>query len=371
MTRPIKKAALLALLIAFSASTMLFTSCGGDDPDKPIIGGPDTTAPVKLITCTVETPDNQANIVIGTQMPIVVKSSYPERTIVQVKYFVDKDLVGTTDTAHTFLWDTNGVLGGQHVIRAEAEYDDGTIGTQRRVIKIVSDTTPSQQSYRIVNTFPHDPTSYTQGLVYADGILYEGTGLNKESKLAKVDIKTGKALQKIDLDDAYFGEGIAVMNNKIYQLTWVRQTCFVYDKGNLGELRRFQFASEGWGLTHNGEHLIMSDGTSKLKFLDPETFEEKRRIVAITDLGEVDSLNELEWINGEIWANVYQTDVIIRIDPENGKVLGVINMEGLLTPQQRALESVDVLNGIAYDSINNRIFVTGKKWPSLFEVVVQ
>jgi glutamine cyclotransferase len=222
-------------------------------------------------------------------------------------------------------------------------------------------------TYRVVNVYPHDPGAYTQGLVYEDGIFYEGTGLRGRSSLRKVDLETGQVLQFLPLADLYFGEGIAVLADDIYQLTWKSGIGLVYDKDSFGLLRVFTYPGEGWGLTHDGQRLVMSDGTPALRFLDPETLQETGQVKVSYEGRPVWALNELEYVKGEIYANIWKTNTIARIDPKTGKVIGLIDLEGLLEPQGYD-GPVDVLNGIAYDAKGNRLFVTGKLWPMLFEI---
>ncbi|MER3437948.1 MAG: glutamine cyclotransferase [Chloroflexota bacterium] len=224
-------------------------------------------------------------------------------------------------------------------------------------------------SYRVIRAYPHDPDAFTQGLVYDGGVLYEGTGLQGRSSLRRVDLETGRVLQNVSLDSAYFGEGIALFGERIYQLTWKSHICFVYDKTTFTLLGTFSYTGEGWGLTSDGQHLIMSDGTSTLAFRDPDTFAIVRQIEATDHGTPITRLDELEYIEGEIWANVWQTDRIARIDPRTGKVLGWLDLTGLLSPADQAGRTVDVLNGIAYDATEGRIFVTGKLWPVLYHVV--
>lgn len=233
-----------------------------------------------------------------------------------------------------------------------------------------TDATIPVFTYEIVNTYPHDPDAFTQGLVYdAGGFLYEGTGLRGESSLRKVDLETGEVLQIHRLADQYFGEGIAVYDGRIAQLTWQSNVGFVYDKNSFEQTSEFEYSTEGWGLTHDGDRLIMSDGTATLHFLDPLTFEERGRVNVHDASGPITRLNELEYIDGEVYANVWQTDRIARINPETGQVTAWIDLTGLLPQEERAqLDRVDVLNGIAYDAANDRLFVTGKWWPTLFEI---
>ena len=221
--------------------------------------------------------------------------------------------------------------------------------------------------YRIVNTYPHDPRAFTQGLVFADDVLYEGTGLRGQSSLRKVDLKTGSILRVRQLAAHFFGEGITIYGNRVIQLTWRAKVGFVYDIRTFQLLDTFNYPTEGWGITHDGRSLIMSDGTSTLYFLDPQSFQQVNRLEVHTKDGPVSKLNELEYVQGEIYANVWKTDRIARISPETGEVVGWIDLEGLLRPEDRN-RRFDVLNGIAYDVKNDRLFVTGKLWPKLFEI---
>ena len=221
--------------------------------------------------------------------------------------------------------------------------------------------------FRIVNTYPHDPRAFTQGLVFVDGILYEGTGLRGRSSLRKVDLKTGNILLARQLPARFFGEGITSYGNKLIQLTWRARVGFVYDRQTFQLLQRFNYPTEGWGITHDGNSLIMSDGTSTLYLLDPRTFREVGRLHVHDMDGPVSRLNELEYVRGEIYANIWRTDRIAKISPQTGAVVGWIELEGLLSPEDQNGQ-VDVLNGIAYDAKNDRLFVTGKLWPKLFEI---
>lgn len=223
--------------------------------------------------------------------------------------------------------------------------------------------------YKVVRVFPHDANAYTQGLVYHNGFLYEGTGLNGRSSLRKVKLETGEVVQKIDLAPDYFGEGITIYKKEILQLTWKAQTGFVYNLSDFHFLHQFSYPGEGWGLTTGSDgEIFMSDGTADIRVLDGETLKEKRRIT-VRDEGNmpVRELNELEFVRGEIFANVWQTDRIARISPQTGKVLGWIDLSGLLEFSQRS-DPDAVLNGIAYDAATNRLFVTGKLWPKLFQI---
>ncbi|MFT7724032.1 MAG: glutaminyl-peptide cyclotransferase [Roseateles sp.] len=224
---------------------------------------------------------------------------------------------------------------------------------------------PPVQGYQVVNSYPHDPGAFTQGLFFHDGFLYEGTGLHGRSSIRKVALETGRVVQAVELPAEFFGEGITVWGDRLIGITWQEQTAFVLDLKTFKLWRKFSYAGEGWGLTQNGRELIMSDGSAELRFLDPLSFRELRRVRVTADGRPVTQLNELEWVEGEVFANVWQSDRIARIDPRTGKVAGWIDLAGLL-PQRSG--SDDVLNGIAYDARAKRLFVTGKLWPKLFEI---
>jgi glutaminyl-peptide cyclotransferase len=222
-------------------------------------------------------------------------------------------------------------------------------------------------SYEVVHAWPHDRGAFTQGLVVRNGNFIESTGLNGESSLREVEITTGRILKQVTVPREYFAEGCVVFGGKIYQLTWQNHKGFIYDADTFGPLGEFRYDGEGWGLTTDGQSLILSDGTNRIRFLDPATFQVTRTIAVLADGKPVERLNELEFIRGEIFANVWQTDQIVRIDATTGMVRGTIDFTGLLAAQDRAPDT-DVLNGIAYDAAADRLFITGKRWPKVFEV---
>lgn len=219
--------------------------------------------------------------------------------------------------------------------------------------------------YKVVKAYPHDPEAFTQGLFFHDGFLYESTGLHGRSSIRKVEIETGRVVQAVQLPDEFFGEGIARWGDRLIGITWQEQTAFVLDLKTFKLWRKFSYPGEGWGITQNDRELVMSDGTPELRFLDPATFKETRRLRVTADGRPVAMLNELEWVDGEIWANIWQNERIARINPKTGAVTAWIDLTGLL-PGRRG--SDDVLNGIAYDAARKRLFVTGKLWPKLFEI---
>jgi len=222
--------------------------------------------------------------------------------------------------------------------------------------------------YEIVRSYPHDPNAYTQGLFFRQGFLYESTGLEGRSSVRKVRLETGEVLQGINLPAEVFGEGIVDWGDQVIGITWKNQLGYVLKLDGFAFVKRFSYAGEGWGLTRNNLEIIQSDGTAELRFVDPQTLQEKRRLKVTADGRPVDQLNELEWVDGEIYANVWQTDKIARIDPKTGKVLGWIDLAGLLPKAERAASNADVLNGIAYDPVTKRLFVTGKLWPKLYQI---
>jgi glutaminyl-peptide cyclotransferase len=225
-----------------------------------------------------------------------------------------------------------------------------------------------EYTYEVVHAYPHDPGAFTEGIFYLDGYLYEGTGMEKESSIRKVRLETGEVVQKHDLPEQYFGEGIINWKDRLIELTYKSQVGFIYDLAGLTVRKQFEYPGEGWALTQDGKRLIMSDGTPELRFWDPETLQETGRLT-VTEYGQpLKNVNELEWVNGEIYANVWLTNRVVRIDPGTGKVVGSIDLSGLLNPNDAAQGQPDVLNGIAYDAKGDRLFVTGKRWPKLFEI---
>ena len=220
----------------------------------------------------------------------------------------------------------------------------------------------------VIHTYPHDPTAYTEGLFYLDGYLYESTGLEQHSSIRKVKLETGAVLQKLDIPPQYFGEGIVNWNRRLISLTWKSHIGFIFDLATFKRQRQFRYDGEGWALTQDGKQILMSDGTPQIRFINPQTLKETGRITVTLDGKPVRNVNELEWVKGEIYANVWQTDWILRIDPHDGRVVGLINLAGLLRPSDRIPGQTDVLNGIAYDAKGDRLFVTGKNWPKLFEI---
>ena len=262
----------------------------------------------------------------------------------------------------------NQKLGNQTL--TASIYFEGKFTDISTSFSIYASREPQILNYKIINTYPHDINAYTQGFEFYNGILLEGTGQYKESTLRKTDYKTGKISQQIKLDDTYFGEGITVLNGKIFQLTWKEKTGFIYDANTLALEKKFSFETDGWGLTNDGKKLYMSDGSEKIYILDPTTLKVIDFICVYTAGSKIESINEMEWINGKIWANIYQKDVIAVIDPITGSVENVINCVDLKNKVTQHPE-VDYFNGIAYNPATKTYFVTGKNWDKTFELVIK
>ncbi len=233
---------------------------------------------------------------------------------------------------------------------------------------LASAATP-EYTYKVIHVWPHDPTSFTEGLEYRGGFLYESTGEEGHSVVRRIKVETGQVVQEIKLEPRFFGEGITILKDQMIQLTYRTQLGFVYDLATLKQKRTFIYPGEGWGLTNDGSRIFMSDGSAQIRVWDGATLKELKRITVHDDNGPVERVNELEWVAGELYSNVWQTDTLLRISPADGRVLGRVNLAGLLTPAERQ-GKVDVLNGIAYDAARGRLFVTGKWWPKLFEIQI-
>lgn len=306
---------------------------------------------------------NLKSIMLGDTLKLSLNN--PKKLeIKSVSYQLDDQAIDDTKILSTI-----GL--GEKIITATVNHGDQT-ETITKTIQIFNNVIPSIYDYDIVNTYPHDITSYTQGLEFHNGELYESTGQRKESKLRKVNFETGEILKNIDLDDQYFGEGLTILNQKIYQLTWQAKTGFIYDVDTFEKLSSFKYgkSKEGWGLCNDGKQLYKSDGTEKIWMLNPENLTEQSHIEVYTEKGKIPSLNELEWIEGKIFANIYQRNGVVIINPNTGGVEGVIDFKPLrkLVTQHPEL---DVLNGIAYHPERKTLFVTGKNWDKLFEVRIK
>ena len=293
-----------------------------------------------------------------------------DKAVNSVQFFVNGKEIASEGASTKINTSDYGV--GKHQISALVFYPEKS-KKENSFFEVLASEAPVVYGYNIINEYPHDIKAYTQGLEYHNGFLYETTGRRGQSTLRKVEIKTGKVLQQVSLDKKYFGEGMTIFNNKIYWLTWQGKKGFVYNLDTFKQEKEFKFnkSVEGWGFTHNDTDLIKSDGTHKIWFLDAETLKEKKSIQVYTNKYAVDNLNELELINGKIYANKYQQNAIVIIDPTTGIVEGIANLKSLkkeMEKTQKLVPQDEVLNGIAFDAENNRLFVTGKHWGKLFEI---
>ena len=260
-------------------------------------------------------------------------------------------------------------MTGRKPVKAVA-YTSGTTQSVTRFVIIYSDSAPKRFSYKLVNSYPHDPGAFTQGLFFHDGIIYEGTGQENGSTLRTAELETGRVIRQHTLDPSLFGEGITLYNDRIFQVTWQNKVGFVYNRSDFRQINKIYYQGEGWGLTTIGDRIVRSDGTNILYFHEPEMFDAVSRLEVYDNEKKVDQLNELEYINGEIWANIWMTDLIARIDPLTGKVNSYVDLSRLFPEAKRREVNADVLNGIAWDKLTGRIFVTGKRWPGLYEIEV-
>jgi len=295
------------------------------------------------------------------------KNSVPD----SVRIWFDGQLVTTIKSApYEFTVASSEITRtGRKSIKATAYRSKNKSQTITRFIVVYSDTKPKRNGFKVIHTYPHDAGAFTQGLIYADKIFYEGTGQPGLSNLRKVEPATGKVIVQVNLESPLFGEGIAITGEKIFQLTWQSKVGFVYDKSSLKQIGKIYYQTEGWGLTTLGNKLVMSDGTNIIYFREPDQFGVVSQIEVYDDEKKVEKLNELEIINGEIWANIWETSLIARIDPGSGKVISYIDLKGIISDSETDT-SVNFLNGIAYDPETKRIFVTGKNWPKLFEISI-
>ena len=308
---------------------------------------------------------------LGTDINVNLQTKLKDGSIDQIEISVDgKHITTSKILTNSFIYKTTDFGVGKHIIKVSATKSDGLSGDNYEEIFVTSDIKPTQYTYQVVAVYPHDATRFTQGLEFHDNVLYEGTGQEKSSFIFQTDLKTGKKIKEYKLEDQYFGEGITILNNKIYELTYKHQIGFIYDLNTFKLLNTWKYRFlEGWGLANDGHSLIMSDGTENVYFINPDTFREERKIQVCNEYNIVKNINELEYIKGEIWANIWTTDNLVIIDPKTGKITGEVNLKGLSgTILQSQRESLDVLNGIAWNPVTDKIYVTGKWWPKLFEI---
>lgn len=332
------------------------------------IVSPDRNAPARLIKMVA--PEENAECRLRNEIRVILEPENMNRQPDSILLTFEGKKIMTMKSSP---WECNipsssTLTTGRKSVKATA-FKDGKTSVVTRFVIVYSDTPPERCSYKVVKSYPHDREAFTQGLLYHNGSLYEGTGQQAESSLREVELATGKVIRILNLKSDLFGEGITLYRNNIYQVTWQSKIGFVYDRETFRQIKRIYYQSEGWGLTTIKDQIVMSDGTNVIYFMDPESFTVTSRLEVYDNVMLVDSLNELEYINGEIWANIWMKDIIARIDPESGKVIAYIDLGGILDDPGTDT-SVNVLNGIAFDAENNRIFVTGKNWPRLFEIKV-
>lgn len=349
------------------AAAMLSACAGNRDQAQKPVRSARKSESSKLTKIAV--PANQQRYVAGEEIDIVLEILSDTLVMDSAGIYIDGRLSCLLkEGPFEYSLSTAGAGVGSIAIRVIVWYDGGKRDIHNLEAFLLSDITPPTISYRLENTYPHDLKAYTQGLVYLDGFLYEGTGNYNESSLRKVVINTGESVRMMSLPGDIFGEGITIYKDKIYQLTYKSQVGFVYDLASFKRLQKVYYQNkEGWGLTNDGEYLIMSDGTHNIYYLDPEYFTEIKQIEVYDHKGPVNSLNELEYIDGKIFANIYGQEIIVIIDPLTGKVTGQLNMKGILSTPVNDTRR-DVFNGIAWDPEKRLLYVTGKYWPSLFEV---
>lgn len=313
-------------------------------------------------------PGDKNDYVVGEKISIKLIKVNPEYEIDSIGITINNRRESILqEDEFDYVWNTENINPGSQKITAEAFHSGELRSRTSLTIILKSDIIPTHHRYEVVNVFPHDPQAYTQGLVYEDGFLYEGTGQRGKSSLRKILLQTGELSASLNLPPDLFGEGVCIFGDKIFQLTWTSKIGFVYDKKSFKYQNQIKYSTQGWGITTDGKILIMSDGTNYLYFLEPKYFSQLSKIEVFDDKGPVQNLNELEYINGIVYANIFMSDLIALIDPGNGKVLAYIDCKGLLKKEDKHSE-LDVLNGIAYDNKNSRLFITGKNWPKLFEI---
>ena len=312
---------------------------------------------------------SKTTLVLGDSITVILSVASDSTKIDSIQISINGQTTQTVSQLPARLAYTASSVGYQS-LKATAFGGNAALEAQEFQVLVLSDTPPDTLAYTITNTFLHDATAFTEGLEFdAQGNLYEGTGLEGKSVLRRTKLATGAVEQELALKPEYFGEGITIFGDKIMQLTYQSHKGFVYNKKDFALQKEFYFANnEGWGLTHNATELIMSDGTENIYFLNPETFVQTRKMQVYDDKNKVFYLNELEWINGKIYANIYQTNFIAIIDPNSGKVISYLNLNGLLEKAQTPNQAIDVLNGIAYNPKTKKLYVTGKLWNKIFEI---
>lgn len=343
------------LLLIFILSIFIF-SCGSNNGKKKS-------------DFSLQIPNNTTEFTLNDELQANIVNS-KDRNIDSISFFFGDRYLKSSQNGTSLQFALKDALLGNQTLKAIV-YSEESTDTITKNIKILNSQAPVVYTYEIVNSYPHDMTSYTQGLEFHDGILYESAGQYGRSKLRKVELESGEVLDEIVLDDQYFAEGLTILNGKIYQLTWQEGEGFIYDLESFEKTGTFAYnqSEEGWGLCNNGEKIFKSDGTEKIWILDPQTLAERSYIQPTHHKSISTKLNELEWVNGKIYANTYQKDGVAIINPENGAIEGLINFSGLRNEVTQH-DKLDVLNGIAYNPETEKLYVTGKNWDRIFEVKI-
>lgn len=346
-----KKVGFIFILLFSLVSMTVIDGCGEKKPDKPV-----------KATCRLSLSKKQVKNGESFKMNLTSKNG----TITKTKFSIDGQEISYNEE-----FTVEGFSLGIHKVMGVATFDNGNSCQKYAYLEVLPNEPPVQLTYELINTFDHDNMSYTQGLEFHNNLMYEGTGQYGFSYITNYSTLDMKKIQKVNMSEDVFGEGITIFKDKLYQLTYKQQMCYVYDVNTLKLLHTYGYTGEGWGLTHDDEYLIMSNGSNSLFYRDPETFDIVKTINVYTPNMRVDALNELEYVNKDgqaiIYANRYQLAEIVGIDPETGAVLEVVNMRGILDPKH-VTSQVDVLNGIAYNASNEHYYVTGKFWPKMYEV---
>jgi glutaminyl-peptide cyclotransferase len=316
-------------------------------------------------------PFNNSVFKVGESVALQIRKVSDSILLDSVRIFIDDKYTTTLPGNKTdYAWNSKNSRLGHLTIQAEAYASEGKKETISLIVQLLSDSKPVNYTYKILNTYPHDRNAYVQGLIYENGYFYESDGEYGKSALRKYRLETGENIMFQSLDPSIFAEGIAIDKDKIFQITYKEHTGFVYDKTSFRLIRKFNYEfDEGWGFEFDGKNFLMTDGGSNIYFMEPEYFTQAGKIEVTSDEGTIDSINELELINGKIYANVYMQDFVLIIDPKTGKVLGKIDFKGIL-PKKDYDENTNVLNGIAWNPANGHLFITGKNWPKLFEVEI-
>ncbi len=359
----------LSLINPFVFILFLSISCNSSDHNQKAISENNVGEMATPSITSLDKPEKGSVYTCGDEIKFNINLTDTSAKIDSIRYFDGpRYLFSTSGKILKTGWKSDNVKVGQNTFRIVIYYNDSLTESHATQITFLSDIKPAKYSYQVIHKYPHDPDAYTQGLVYEGGYLYEGTGQPGKSSLRKVNISTGIPIEKVNLENKFFGEGITIYKDNIYQITWKSQVGFVYNKSTLEQIREFDYPiHEGWGLTTDGARLIMSDGSSHLYFIDPEFFTQTGQLEVFDNKGMVSQLNELEYINGKVFANVYGDTRIVIIDPATGKVTGSIECKDLM-PKGVPKDMDHVLNGIAYNPATGNLYLTGKYWPVLYEV---